>query len=188
MDAIDIFFVFYGALLALAAAKVLSSAARLIRHRATVRIGWATPLLLLLLLFDLSSMITGAWRILGVADPNIRLVAACLGAAGAYYLAATLAVPETLAEDEDLHAHYRTTKHFTVGGVLVANLLGAEVVQLMLRGPSEAIAARWTGFPGVMSLVFYGLLITLLLIRNRATNIVMLATLNVIFVLVLLIF
>jgi hypothetical protein len=39
-----------------------------------------------------------------------------------------------------------------------------------------------------MSLVFYGLLITLLLIRNRATNIVMLATLNVIFVLVLLIF
>jgi hypothetical protein len=39
-----------------------------------------------------------------------------------------------------------------------------------------------------MNLVFYGLLITLVLIRNRATNIVMLATLNAIFVLVLLIF
>ena len=187
MDAIELFLAFYGALLALATAKTLSGVARLIVHRAAIRIGWLTPLLVLLLLFDLISMVNTSWRLLGVADSNMRLVAACLGAAGAYYLAATLAVPETLGEGQDLDAHYRETKRFTIGGVLTANLLGSQAVQLMLQGPSEFVSARWTGFPGVMSLLFFGLLLTLLLIRNRMINIIMMATLNAIFVLVLLV-
>ncbi len=188
MDAIEIFFVFYGALLALSAAKLLSGATRLASRWGTIRIGWTTPLLMLLLLFDIASFVNTAWRELGVADPGLPLLVACLTAASAYYVAATMVVPETLADDADLDLHYRKTKYFTVGGVLVANLVGSQVVQLMLKGLPEFLAARWNGFSAVMNLVFYGLLVTLLLLRNRATSIIMLATLNAIFVLVLLIF
>jgi hypothetical protein len=188
MDAIELFYAAYGVLLALAFAKVLSGTARLVSHRKTIRIGWATPLLMLLLLFDLASSITNAWRQLGTADPSLRLVVACLTAAGAYYLAASLVVPEVLVEDADLERRFAATKLFTVGGLLVANLMGAQVVEALIKGPAEVIATRWTGFSAVMNFAFYGLVLALLLIRNRATNIIMLATLNAIFVLVLLVF
>ena len=186
MDAIEIFFVFYGALLALSVAKILSGVTRLARHRG--RIGWLTPLLILLLLFDLASFVNSAWRELGAADAGMRLVVACLGAASAYYVAGSMVVPERLAEGDDLDDHYLATKRFTVGGLLVANLLGSQLVQMMVRGLPDFLAARWNGFSGVMNLVFYGLLATLLIIRRRAPSIVMLATLNAIFVLVLLVF
>ena len=177
-----------GALLELSFAKVLAGATRLVAHRKTIRIGWATPLLMLLLLFDLASAVSSAWRNLGVADVGVRLVLACLSAAGAYYVAASLAVPETLEDGLDLDTWFRDHKRYMAGGILAANLLGFELVQSLLKGPAEMAAARWTGFSGVMNLVFYALVAMLMLVRNRATELFMLATLNLIYVLVLVVF
>ncbi|KQV62524.1 MULTISPECIES: hypothetical protein [unclassified Caulobacter] len=188
MDAIEIFYACYGVALALAFAKVLAGAARLISHRKTIRIGWATPLLMLLLLCDVASAVTSAWRNLGVADVGVRLVLASLLAAGAYYVTASLVVPEDLAEGADLDAWFHDNKRFMAGGLLAANLLGFEVVQSLIKGPGEMLAGRWTGFSGVMNLVFYALVLVLMVVRNRVTELVMLATLNAIYVLVLLVF
>ncbi|MET3666686.1 hypothetical protein [Caulobacter sp. 1776] len=188
MDAIEIFFACYGVLLALSFAKVLAGAARLIAHRKTIRIGWLTPLLMLLLLFDMASAVTSGWRNLGVADISLRLVLACLSAAGAYYVIASLAVPEELQDGADLDAWFRDHKHYMAGGLLAANLLGFELVQSLIKGPAEMVAGRWMGFSGVMNLVFYALVAVLILVRNRITELVMLATLNIVYVLVLLVF
>jgi len=188
MDAIEIFFAGYGVMLALAFAKILAGGARLIGRRKTIRLGWATPLLMLLLLFDLASAMTSAWRNLGVADIGVRLVLACLLSAGAYYVAASLVVPDDLADGADLDAWFYDNKRFMAGGLLAANLLGFEVVQSLIKGPGEMLAGRWTGFSGVMNLVFYALVLVLMVVRNRVTELVMLATLNAIYVLVLLVF
>lgn len=188
MDAIEIFFAFYGVLLALAAAKVLSGAARVVAHRKTISIGWTTPLLMLLLLFDLASFVTSAWRNLGAIDVEMRLVFSCMLAAGAYYVSALLMVPEDLAKHPDLDAWFTEHKRFAVGGILAANILGFELVQMMIKGPLEGIVSRWSGFTGVMNLAFYTLVAVLFVIRNRATNIVMLATLNAMYLVVLIAF
>jgi len=188
MDAIEIFFAAYGALLALAFAQLTGGVARILERRATIRIGWTTPLMLLLLAFDISSFVAGLWRELGTADPSFRLVAACLAAGGSYYVAAALVAPKVLADGDDLDAHFDRTRPIVVSGLLLANLFGSQVVQLILKGPAELIASRWTGLTAVMNLLFYGLVLVLLLVRNRATSIVMLATLNALFLVVLVAF
>lgn len=185
MDAIEIFFTAYGALLALAIAKVMVGASRLLRSRATVRIGWTTPLLMLLLVLDACSFINNASHVMGLADLSLGMVATGVLASGAYYMAATLVVPDDLSEWPDLDAYYDRQKPFVLGGMLVGSLLGFEVTSLLVRGLSETIAQRWTGLQAALSLSYYLLLGVLLFIRNRATNLVMLATLNAIYVIVM---
>lgn len=181
MDAIEVFYAFYGALLALAAGRLLAGAARLLAHRGTIRIGWMTPLLALLLVFDLAACATNGWRALGSADMSLRLVLDCMLAAGAYYMAASLIAPETLSDGLDLDVWYRQNKRYVVGGMLAGNVLGFEVMQIILNGLHETLTTRWTGFNALMNLVYYVLLIVLLLIRNRATDLVMLVVLNALY-------
>lgn len=186
MDAIEVLFAFYGALLALAAAKLLSGLVRLLQHRQNVRLGWTTPLLLLLLVFDLAACVTNGWQALGSADMSLRLVLTCMLAAGAYYMSSSLVIPENLVDYADLDVWYGQNKRFVVGGMLVGNLLGFEVLQAIVRGLDEAIATRWTGFGALMNLMFYLLLLVMVLVRNRATDIGMLVVLNALYLIGLL--
>ncbi len=185
MDAIEIFFAAYGVLLALAVAKLLSSVARLVRHRAAVRIGWCLPLLMLLLLLDICSFVNNASRMMGLADLSLATVACGIFASGAYYLAAEMAAPDSFADWPDLDAYYDKHKRFVVGGMLAASVLGFEVTSVVIKGLSETITARWTGIQAMLDLSYYVLLGVLLVIRNRATNIVMLTTLCAIYFIVI---
>lgn len=186
MDAIEILFAFYGALLALAAAQLLSGLVRVLKHRDTVRLGWTTPLLVLLLIFDLAACATNGWQALGSADMSLRLVLTCMLAAGAYYMSATLVLPDNPADQPDLDAWFGQNKRFVVGGMLAGNLLGFEVLQAIVRGLGETITTRWTGFGALMNAMFYLLLLVMVLVRNRATDIVMLIVLNALYVIGLL--
>lgn len=188
MDAIEIFFAAYGALLALAVGRLIAGAARLIEHRSTIRIGWLTPLLMLILLHDLATLISSAWRTLGSIEPGQRLVVVCLCAAGAYNLATSLVVPSALAEGQDLDAWYDKQKRYVIGGLILASLLGVEAAQVIATGSFAVMAGHWTGLSLVLNSAFYGMLVVLMLIRNRATNIFLLATLNVLYLAVMLAF
>lgn len=181
MDAIEVFFAFFGALMALAAGKLLSGVVRLLEHRTTIRIGWTTPLLALLLVLDLTACVTNGWKAMGAADMSLRLVLVCMLAASAYYIAASLVTPKDLAAQPDLDAWYGANKRYVVGGMLVGNLLGFEVLQAIISGPAEMIATRWTGFSALMNLMFYLLLVVLMLIRNRAVDLIMLVLLNALY-------
>jgi hypothetical protein len=185
MDAIEIFFAVYGVLLALAIARLLSSVARLIRSRETVRVGWCAPLLMLLLLLDICSFINSASRTMGLADLSLAVVATGVGASGTYFLAASLVAPETFDRWPDLDAYYDQHKRYVVGGMVVASLLGFEVTSLLVKGLAETLVTRWTGVSAVLNLSYYVLLGVLFFIRNRATNIVMLATLSSIYFVVI---
>lgn len=181
MDAIEIFFAAYGALLALAVGRLVAGAARLIEHRKAIRIGWSTPLLMLLLLFDMSSFVSSAWRTMGAIEPGQRLVLVCLGAAGAYNLATRLVVPTNVTEGLDLDAWYDRHKRYVLGGLILASLLGVELAQILATDSISVLAAHWRGLSLVLNSAFYGMLVVLMLIRNRATNIFLLATLNALY-------
>ena len=181
MDAIEIFFAAYGALLALAVGGLITRGARLIEHRAAIRIGWLTPLLMLLLLFDMASFLSAAWRTLGASEPGQRLVLACLGAAAAYNFATRLVVPTVVTDGLDLDAWYDRQKRYVLGALILGNLLGVELAQAIATGSLTIVAAHWTGLALVLNSAFYGMLVVLMLIRNRATNILLLATLNALY-------
>lgn len=188
MDAIEIFFAAYGLLLALAVAKLFSSAALIFRKRAQIRIGWATPLLMLLLVLDLCSLINNGSRLLGLADLSLKLVANSILAGGVYYLIATLAAPDDVVEWPDLDAYYDRHKTVVVGGMMLGSMLGFELTSVLVRGFVDTLQARWMGLNATLLLTFYLLMIVLLFIRNRAVNLVILAILNAIFLVVMLTF
>jgi hypothetical protein len=185
MDAIEIFFAVYGVLLALALARILSSAARLIRHRTRVRIGWTTPLLMLLLLLDICSFVNNASSVMGLADLSLAMVATGVGASGAYLLAAHMVAPDDLADWPDLDAYYDKHKRFVVGCMAAASVLGFEITSVLVKGLAETITARWTGIQAMLDLTYYLLIAVLFFIRNRATNVVMLATLCAVYFVVI---
>lgn len=185
MDAIEIFFACYGVLLALAFAKLLSSAARLIRARETIRLGWATPLLMLLVLLDTCSFLNSASRIMGQADLGLGLVTNGVLACGFYYLIASLVAPEDLTAWPDLTAYYDKHKRLVVGGMIAGSLLGFEVTSVLVRGFSETLQVRWMGLHATLLAAFYLMIVALFFVRNRAANLVLLAMLNAIFVVVM---
>jgi hypothetical protein len=185
MDAIEIFFAAYGVLLALAIAKVVSSAARLIRHRDALRIGWATPLLMLLVLLDTCSFLNSASKIMGLADLGLGVVTNGVLACGFYYLIAALVAPDDLTAWPDLDAYYDQHKRLVVGGMIAGSLLGFEVTSVLVRGFTETLQLRWMGLHATLLAAFYSLILALFFIRNRAINLVLLAMLNAIFVVVM---
>lgn len=188
MDAIEIFFTVYGALMALALAKLLANAVRIARARDSIRIGWLLPLFILLLLLDICSLINYGGRVLGLADLSLRLVTNGVLTASAYYIAATLAGPEDLAKTPDLDDYYDRHRPVLIGALALGSVLGFEGNSLLIRGLSETLQVRWMGLNAALLLAFYTLITVLLFVRNRAINRLALASLNAIFVVLLLTF
>lgn len=188
MDAIEIYFGAYGALLALAVAKLVSSAVRMMRNRSAVRVGLLTPLLMLLILADLCSLINSASKLMGLADLSLRLVTVSMSAAGLYSMIAAMAAPDDFAEWPDLNAYYDKHKRILIGGLLAGSLLGFEVTTTLVKGFTETLHTRWMGLHAALFLAFYLLMIALLVVRNRIANLVMLSVLNAIFLVVMLTF
>lgn len=185
MDAIEIFYGAYGALLALAIGKLMTSVASLIRKRSDIHIGWLTPLLILLLLLDICSFINSASRLMGLADLSLGIVSTGILACAVYYLAATLVAPDDFAAWPDLDAYYDQHKRLVVGAITVASLLGFELSSALVKGFAETFQARWMGLQATLLLAFYLLVVALFVVRNRAVNVVLLAILNAIFVVVM---
>lgn len=188
MDAIEIYFGAYGALLALAVGTLMSSVVRIIRNHSTVRVGLLTPLLMLLILLDLCSLINSASRLMGLADLNLALVTVGMSAAGLYVIIAAMAAPDDFAAWPDLNAYYDKHKRVLIGGLLAGSLLGFEASSVLVKGFSETLHTRWMGLHVALFLAFYLLMAALLVVRNRIANLVMLSVLNAIFLVVMLTF
>ena len=106
MNGFDLLFSLLSLLLGLAMAEILGDLGRVIDRRSTLTIGWLTPLLALLVLFDLGSFWRSAYEYRKVLVANDLTVSGVLAFASAYYLIATLVVPEDLEGVQDLNQHY----------------------------------------------------------------------------------
>lgn len=163
MTAFESVFALFGLVLGLAIADILACFARALESRRSIRLGWLTPLLGLLVLLDLTTYWALAWMFrdqmpLGLATLFGALLFSCL-----YYLAAYRVFPSVLVDGTDLDEHFFEVRRFVVGLLLVARLL--ELV-LIASVPEYAPSLTDPFTIGTFALAF-GLFGLILAIRNR---------------------
>ncbi len=164
MNGFDLLFSLLSLLLGLAMAEILGDLGKVIDRRQTMKIGWLTPLLAIVVLLDLGSFWGSAYDYRKVLIANDLSVLAVLAFASVYYLIATLVVPEDLEGVKDLNAHYWRNRRIVVGGIILLNLPNIPLTIAVGAGP-----VTWT-----IVVIFYSLLVALLTARDSRVNIVLL--------------
>ena len=144
MDNFSFVFSLFGLLMGLALAEVIGGFGGAIELRHKVRIGWLSPLLGLLIAFDLTSFWMVAWQVREAIPVNFLSLAGGLAIFGTYYLIAQLAFPDDLELWPDLDAHYFAHKKWLLGGIYACNLLalaGQQVIGLDPFGDAKTVLA-----------------------------------------------
>ena len=170
MDAFEFFFSFYGLILGLSVAEVITGLVRVFKQRQRIRIGWLTPMLGLFVLLDITSFWANAWGNMRSLEVSYRLLIFGLAIAGIYYAAASLVTPDDPEEWPDFDVFYDQHKRYVIGGVWIANLLAFEVIPAVVdpSGYIKAVAAPtvWASMA-----VSNAMLLALFVIKNRRINI-----------------
>ena len=123
MDKFEFYFSFYGLLLGLSAAEVVSGLANSISSRKAVAIGILTPLLATFVLLDITSYWMWSWATKDRVEISWALMIGGLIVAVTYYLAAALVFPRRADEWPVLDHHYWEHKKLVVSGLVIANAL-----------------------------------------------------------------
>jgi hypothetical protein len=175
MDKFSFFFAFYGLILGLAVAELLSGFARLVRARAVRRIGPQTGLLAALTFVVLCA----TWIDSFSRYQNIGLDLSGLWApiltATCYFLAATVIFPGDAEDDQAFDDYYRTRKRFVIAMLLIAetgNNLSFTTVYIQTFHDNSA---RFWGFLFPFNLLINLIWIALLFVQSRKANIALLS-------------
>ncbi len=163
--AFDFVFSLFGLLLGLSLAEVLGGLAKTLKQWRTVRLGWLTPLLGLLVMVDLASSWALAWALRESIPANFLTLVIGLFVTGLYYLAATLVFPDDASKWPDLDTYYFEHKKQVLGGILASRVL-ARLAQFGLG------AAGWDYFPAFAAFVV--LVLAAMFARGKAANIAVL--------------
>jgi hypothetical protein len=165
MSQFEFVFSLFGLLLGLSLAEVLGGLARTLKQWRTVRLGWLTPLLGLLVMLDLASSWALAYSLKDSIPANFLTLVIGLFVTGLYYLAATLVFPDDATKWPDLDAYYFEHKRQVLGGILASRVL-ARAAQFCLG------AVGWDYFPAFAAFVI--LVVAAMLARGRRANIAVL--------------
>jgi hypothetical protein len=165
MSQFEFVFSLFGLLLGLSLAEVLSGLARTLKQWRTVRLGWLTPLLGLLVMLDLASSWALAYSLKDSIPANYLTLVIGLFVTGLYYLAATLVFPDDATKWPDLDAYYFEHKRQVLGGILASRVL-ARAAQFCLG------SVGWDYFPAFAAFVV--LVVVAMLARGRRANIAVL--------------
>jgi hypothetical protein len=173
MDGFEFFFTLFGLLLGFSLVEVIAGFGRAIEmavHPAPaieappIRIGWLSPLLGLSVAFNLVSFWTAAWALREVIPVHYLALLFGLVVTGGYYLAAMLVFPRSIQGGADLDNHYFQVKRWVLAVVILCNALGAAGMALV--GTSS--------LPGLVEVIFYGLLVALFFARGHRANLLLL--------------
>ena len=158
MDSFSFVFSLFGLLMGLALAEVISGLGTAIELRHKVRVGWLTPLLGLLVTFDLTSFWMVAWQVREGIPVNFISLMVGLVIFGIYYLIAQIVFPDDLELWPDLDAYYWRHKKWLLAGIYACNLLalaGQQIIGLDPFGDANtrfALAAFTFGMAGAIFL------------------------------------
>jgi hypothetical protein len=145
MDAFSFVFSLFGLLMGLALAETIGGFGKALELRHKIRIGWLTPLIGLLITFDITSFWLIAWQNRSAIPVRFVSLAGGLVIFGIYYLIAQLAFPEDVDKWPDLDAYYFRHRKWLMGGMYVCNLLAMAGLQAV--GVAQlANPAQWTVF------------------------------------------
>jgi hypothetical protein len=121
VDRFSFFFAFYGLILGLAVAELLSGLARLVRTRGA-RIELQTALLALLTFLIIVATWVDGWDSLRTVTLDLSGLWAPILLATCYYLAASVVFPSDPADFADLEAYYASRNGFVVVMLALAEL------------------------------------------------------------------
>lgn len=175
MSPFEFFFSLYGLILGLAVTEVVTGFARVLKASERVRLGYATPMLGVLMLVDLASFWVNAWEHMRDVEVGLPLLLMGLVIAGVYFLAASLVFPDELEAWPSLDAFYDSHKGWVIGGVITANMIADFGITALMTTPHDYFSRVITvGHLGVAA-VFLALVIGVALIRDRRINAVLMA-------------
>ncbi len=147
VTAFEFFFSFYGLLLGLSVAALVSGFAQVLHERDRVRFGWLTPMLAIFVALDLATFWNQAWVFFRGAPFNPVLLLIGLVIAATFYIAASVTFPRVSAEGVeaqiDLDAHFWAHRRVVFGCVLAANAL-VWVLLGILAAADPQWAAVWS--------------------------------------------
>jgi len=168
----ELFFSFYGLIQGLSVAVVATGLARMIRYRATIRIGKLTPLLALFVLLDLASSWISVWVTRDAYRVSLGYIFFALLVSVTYFVSASLVFPERFQRGTDLDKHYWRERRFVLGGIGLVNV--AYFVALMfLRHPDPTDLGLWA-----WQAAYFIPLIALFFIRSSRWNAILLALMS----------
>ena len=157
MDNFSFVFSLFGLLMGLALAEVIGGFGEAIELRHKIRIGWLSPLLAVLIAFDLTSFWMVAWQVREAIPVNFISLAGGLVIFGIYYLIAQLVFPNDLELWPDLDAYYFAHKKWLLGGIYACNLLalaGQEAIGLNPFGDANTLLALSAFTLGMAAAIF----------------------------------
>ena len=161
MTSFEFAFSLFGLLLGLSVAEVMSGFARVLRARTTIRLGWLTPMLGVLLMVDLVTFWSNAWDMRDAIPPSFAALLFGTVIACVYFLSASLVFPTAVTEWPDLDAYFMRHKGQVMTGVMTANLL-VMVARILLYGN---IFTSWQSV--TVPVLFTGLGLGLVLSKNK---------------------
>ena len=157
MDSFSFVFSLFGLLMGLALAEVISGLGTAIELRHKIRVGWLTPLLALLIAFDLTSFWMIAWQ--AREGIPVRFISLMYGLLifGIYYLIAQVVFPDDLELWTDLDTYYWRHKKWLLGGIYFCNLLalaGQQAIGLDPFGDVDTMLALTAFTFGMAGAIF----------------------------------
>ena len=178
MSAFEFYFSFYGLILGLTVTEIITGLVRVFKQRSRVRVGWATPLLALALVLDISTFWTSAWNTMQSIELTYGLLGVGLMIAAIYYAAASLVTPDDLDAWPDFDQFYDRHKRFVILGVAIANTIAFQIVPLLTPDGRAGWLSHWLSPAPLFSLVCsWALALGLIFIANRRVNIILLLVL-----------
>ena len=171
MSQFEFFWAFYGLLLGLAVAELLSGFAALLRESAPPRLGVVTPLLGLQILVEMLANYVDAWGMSRAGGVSIAEFAIPTLIGLLYYVAAVIIVPRQLSDWASLDDYFDKRRKWIVGTLLLANAtVSAALLPTWFARFSENGA--WVGVWGLQVSSLLGIYIFLLLTRSRRLSVV----------------
>ena len=171
MDEFEVFFTFYGLLLGLAAAEILSSLGALAREAALRALRAQAGLIAFLTFLLICATWIDAWGQRATFTLDFRSLWAPIGAATAYYLAAVVVLPRKSSGWADMDAYFAERKSF-----IVATLIAAELFVTIMHLPifeerlrTEAMVFWLFNVP--LNLAIFGTFAAMLFAKSRRANI-----------------
>ncbi|GAA0639073.1 hypothetical protein [Brevundimonas lenta] len=183
MSEFEFFFTFYGLVLGLAAAKVLKGVGGLVQARRLKHVGLQTGLLMLFLMLSICVAWVSAWTNMHEVEIRLGVLAAPLGIAGCYYLAAVIVVPKDMDHWDSLDAYFAGRKRFVAVLLLAAEvLIDVTAWNQFRRAMTDEPDLFWRWLLPYNA-VTIGLLVALVFVRGKRWNIAVLSALMVLFTL-----
>jgi hypothetical protein len=175
-------FTLFGLVLGLALAEVLKGFVAVLKARSfspdtevSIKLGWQTPLLGLLVGLDLISFWLGAWQDReAIPIEFFPLVFAAL-VAGIYYAAASLVFPDDVSNWPDLDLWFDRHKAQVAAGIFAANFLFSLGEILLFGTWSAEVVGR------VMQVIYLLLTVGLILSRRKWQSLTLLILLLSVF-------